>query len=445
MMRARPNYRRGVWGGRHCSPNFFLKLPTLPAPPPHPPAPQFPHRRSAPAAAPQAEHPPPGQLAARHHRAPARTRAPARPRRMRHPAARKTLPALRAARATSLPRVRPRAAAGYAPPPHARRPTHGATRCDAARRAGPDPPADWRSRRAGAEYAAPRQSMRPTAAPRPGWASAMRQACEPVVQPHCAHYPADLAGRAGRFAADWKRSRRSPVSRASPPASRARLVRQIGQQFGARGDRHFRRRGGRGRAPVRDEINQRGVGLMARPPRSAAAGRRRPRAARLSSLNAIRSSRLPPPRATISTSGRGMPGAGRRSMAAMAAAIFSRRALALHGHGIEQYRTGTKRRAIVVWMSCSTAPLAEVMTPITAGQQRDRALCGRRRTAPRRPGASAGFQCAPATRPRRRIPGVRTTSWYSAAVAIGADAAGGDHLHPVLPASARRGRPTSSR
>ena len=82
----------------------------------------------------------------------------------------------------------------------------------------------------------------------------------------------------------------------------------------------------------------------------------------ISSLNAIRSSRLPPPRATISTSGRGC--AWQNPL--MAAAIFSAAPSPCTGTGHNNNVRG-KRRAMVVRMSWITAPRSLLTTPITFG------------------------------------------------------------------------------
>ena len=82
-----------------------------------------------------------------------------------------------------------------------------------------------------------------------------------------------------------------------------------------------------------------------------------------SSLNAIRSSRLPPPRATISTSGRGTT----RSKPAMAAAMRSAAPSPCTGTGPGSSVRG-KRRAMVVRMSWITAPRSLLTTPTTTGR-----------------------------------------------------------------------------
>ena len=82
-----------------------------------------------------------------------------------------------------------------------------------------------------------------------------------------------------------------------------------------------------------------------------------------SSLNAIRSSRLPPPRATISTSGRGTT----RSKPAIAAAMRSAAPSPCTGTGHSSTVRG-KRRAIVVRMSWITAPRSLLTTPTTTGR-----------------------------------------------------------------------------
>ena len=87
----------------------------------------------------------------------------------------------------------------------------------------------------------------------------------------------------------------------------------------------------------------------------------------ISSLKAIRSSRLPPPRATISTSGRGIdPPAGIASKPAMAAAMRSAAPSPCTGTGHTRIVRGN-RRAIVILISWITAPRSLVTTPITLG------------------------------------------------------------------------------
>ncbi len=127
-----------------------------------------------------------------------------------------------------------------------------------------------------------------------------------------------------------------------------------------------------------------------------------------SSLKAMRSSRLPPPRATISTSGCGSSG-GRALNPAMAAAIFSAAPSPCTGTGQSRIGRGN-RLAMVVLISCNTAPWAEVTTPTTRGSIGS----GRRRSNSPSPcnftrSASMRASSAPAPAYSSRS----TMSWYS--------------------------------
>jgi len=88
----------------------------------------------------------------------------------------------------------------------------------------------------------------------------------------------------------------------------------------------------------------------------------------ISSLKAHRSSRLPPPRATISTSGRGNgPPEGSALKPAMAAAISSAAPSPWTRAGQISTRRG-KRSARRCRISRMTAPVGEVTTPMTSGR-----------------------------------------------------------------------------
>ena len=111
---------------------------------------------------------------------------------------------------------------------------------------------------------------------------------------------ADSASRARPCGSPAARSSRWPGSRAAA----AFPSRRFGQQVGTHRHRHLSRSGRCRRTLVGSKINQRGVGFMAngRDHRNAHAATARTTS---SSLNAHRSSSDPPPRATISRSGRG--------------------------------------------------------------------------------------------------------------------------------------------
>ncbi len=131
-----------------------------------------------------------------------------------------------------------------------------------------------------------------------------------------------------------------------------------------------------------------------------------------SSLKAMRSSRLPPPRARITTSGRGTgPPSGSEAMRASAAAMRSAAPSPCTGTGQIWIARG-KRRATVVRMSWITAPCALVTTAMTRGSSGT----GRLRASSNSPAASsfafsasmrASIAPAPAYSSRS------TVSWYA--------------------------------
>ncbi len=87
-----------------------------------------------------------------------------------------------------------------------------------------------------------------------------------------------------------------------------------------------------------------------------------------SSLKPQRSSRLPPPRATISTSGRGMPAIGNALKPRMPAATSAGLVSPCTRTG--QTSTCSGKRSAMRWMmSRMTAPVGEVTTPTTAGMK----------------------------------------------------------------------------
>ncbi len=88
----------------------------------------------------------------------------------------------------------------------------------------------------------------------------------------------------------------------------------------------------------------------------------------ISSLKLHRSSRLPPPRATISRSGRGIaPPAGSALKPAIAAATSAALVSPWTRTGQSSTRVG-KRSARRCRMSRMTAPVGEVTTPMTRGR-----------------------------------------------------------------------------
>ena len=128
----------------------------------------------------------------------------------------------------------------------------------------------------------------------------------------------------------------------------------------------------------------------------------------ISSLKAIRSSRLPPPRATMMTSGR-IP-AGRVAKPRMAAAICSAAPAPCTGTGQSRMRRG-KRRAMVVRMSWMTAPRSLETTPMVTGSS-GRA---RFRSGANRPSSSRRFRSASIRASRAPSPAYSSrsiTSWY---------------------------------
>ena len=123
----------------------------------------------------------------------------------------------------------------------------------------------------------------------------------------------------------------------------------------------------------------------------------------ISSLKAQRSSRLPPPRATISTSGRGTgPSTGRRLKPAIAAATSPAALSPCTATGQTSTRRG-KRSARRCRMSRITAPDGEVTTPITSGRNGSGRLRSGR-TGPRPRASSAGPPAASAARHRPPAP-----------------------------------------
>ncbi len=130
-----------------------------------------------------------------------------------------------------------------------------------------------------------------------------------------------------------------------------------------------------------------------------------------SSLNAHRSSRLPPPRPTISTSGRATaPPAGRALNPSMAAAIFSAAPSPCTGTGHSTTWRGN-RSATRCNMSRITAPVGEVTTPITSGRNGIgffRAASNRPSAARRLRRSSSSLSSAPAPASSTDS----TTSWY---------------------------------
>ncbi len=127
-----------------------------------------------------------------------------------------------------------------------------------------------------------------------------------------------------------------------------------------------------------------------------------------SSLKAIRSSRLPPPRATISTSGRGTPSRGRAQNPAMAAAMRSAAPSPCTGTGHSRM-VRPNRRATVVWMSCSTAPCAEVTTPITPGRN---GSARRRSNSPSAASRTRSASMRASIAPAPAYSSVSMMSWY---------------------------------
>ena len=124
----------------------------------------------------------------------------------------------------------------------------------------------------------------------------------------------------------------------------------------------------------------------------------------------------------------------------MAAAIFSAAPSPCTGTG--HSRIGrANRRATVVWMSCSTAPWAEVTTPITPGRKGSWRLRSNNPSAAsliRNASIRASIAPAPAYSSRSMI------NWYWLLSPPGGHAAGGDHLDPVFrlqPHIARRRLP----
>ena len=131
----------------------------------------------------------------------------------------------------------------------------------------------------------------------------------------------------------------------------------------------------------------------------------------ISSLNGIRSSRLPPPRATISRSGRGTaPPASRPLKPSMAPATCSAAPSPWTSTGQTSTWRG-KRSASRCRMSRITAPVGEVTTPITSGRKGS----GRLRSSANRPSAaslrrrsSRSFSNAPSP----ASSSASTTIWY---------------------------------
>ena len=167
-------------------------------------------------------------------------------------------------------------------------------------------------------------------------------------------------------------------------------------------------------------------------PTAEISGMRQAAAARMtiSSLNAIRSSRLPPPRATISTSGRGTgPPADRASKPAMAAAMRSAAPSPCTGTGQSSSVRG-KRRAIVVRISWITAPRSLLTTPITAATRAAALAAGVEQAL----GGEADAQHLDA---RQQGAGAGVfhpldDELVGRALAIGGNAAGGDDFDAVL-------------
>ena len=105
----------------------------------------------------------------------------------------------------------------------------------------------------------------------------------------------------------------------------------------------------------------------------------------ISSLKPHRSSRLPPPRATISTSGRGSgPPAGSALKPRMAAATSAAQVSPCTRTGHSTTRTG-KRSSKPCSMSRMTAPVGEVTRPTTRGRNGSRFL----RASSNRPSAAS--------------------------------------------------------
>ena len=131
----------------------------------------------------------------------------------------------------------------------------------------------------------------------------------------------------------------------------------------------------------------------------------------ISSLNAIKSSRLPPPRATMIRSGRGTaPSRGRRLKPAIAAATCAAAPSPCTATGQISTRRG-KRSASRCRMSRITAPVGEVTTPITAGRYGSfclRSAANSPSAASRRRRSSSILSKAPT--PANSI--VSMTSWY---------------------------------